>query len=378
MIKKTLSLLFLLISFSGFSQDFKYLPTHRGQIIKHRNYILSYDEKFEQAQWVAYELNASETQGAIKRADNFRPDPIVKTGSANLKDYKGSGYDGGHLAPAADMGFSALAMSESFYMSNMSPQKPSFNRGIWKNLETQVRNWAKAYDKIYVVTGAVLKLGLPIIGKNMVAIPEKYYKIIFREKAGHSNMIAFLMANKKSEQPLSSFVVSVDQLEKLTGLNFFPQLPDGIENKLEAQHNELNWRFGSSKGYSKTLAIAKSQTKTNNAKPYAGQCCGKIQKRYSLQTKSQCMLSLLLAAQKEIGRRAGLKHQWGNPCRFDPGPVYKNPRKQQCLRGFYFLGERMRERFRVLNSSKKLLENIKSKLFTLMKMRIMTINLGQI
>ncbi len=275
--KIRLVLLLQLVSFLGFSQDHKYLPTHTGQLVKHSNYILSYSEKYEQAQWVAYELNASETRALVKRGDNFRPDPRVKTGSANLNDYIGSGYDRGHLAPAADMGFTASAMSESFYMSNMSPQRPSFNRGVWKTLETQVRNWAKAYSKIYVVTGAVLKPGLPIIGINKVAVPEKYYKIIFREKAGHSNMIAFLMANKKSDQPLSSFVVSVDQLEKLTGVNFFPQLPDGLENKLEAQRSVQNWKFGSSKAHGKTFAKAKSQTKTNHAKPYVGQCCGKTQ-----------------------------------------------------------------------------------------------------
>ncbi|MCZ4693463.1 DNA/RNA non-specific endonuclease [Ancylomarina euxinus] len=274
MTKKILFFFFLLISSLGFSQDYKYLPTYTGEIVKHKNYILSYSEKFEQAQWVAYELIAAETIGLVKRADNFRPDPIVKTGSANLNDYRGSGYDRGHLAPAADMGFSEAAMSESFYMSNMSPQRPSFNRGIWKNLEIQVRNWAKAYDKIYVVTGAVLKPGLPIIGKNRVAVPEKYYKIIFREKAGQSDMIAFLLANKKSEQPLSSFIVSVDQLEKLTGLDFFPQLPDDLENKLEAQQNALKWDFGPCKG-NQSIVRTEKHAETSRVKPSKGQCCGK-------------------------------------------------------------------------------------------------------
>jgi len=277
MTKKILLLSFLLISLFGYSQDYKYLPTHTGEIIKHKNYILSYSEKFEQAEWVAYELSSNETVGLIKRDDDFRPDPVVKTGSANLKDYKGSGYDRGHLAPAADMGFSAAAMSESFYMSNMSPQKPSFNRGIWKNLETQVRNWAKVYDKIYVVTGGVLKSGLPFIGKNRVAVPEKYYKIIFREKGSHAEMIAFLLANMKSEQPLSSFVVSVDEIEKLTGVDFFPQLPDGLENKLEAQRSAQNWDFGPCKGNSMALVKAKKQAEISKTKPYTGQCCGKTQ-----------------------------------------------------------------------------------------------------
>jgi endonuclease G len=93
-----------------------------------------------------------------KRKDNFRSDPKVKTGSAALSDYKGSGYDRGHLAPAADFKWSATAMSESFYMSNMSPQVPGFNRGIWKNIESTVRNWAVENDEIYIVTGPVLIL----------------------------------------------------------------------------------------------------------------------------------------------------------------------------------------------------------------------------
>ncbi len=275
MTRKILLSLFLLTSLIGFSQDYKYLPSHTGEIIKHKHYILSYSEKFEQAQWVAYELNASEAISSFKRDDNFRPDPNVKTGSADLNDYKGSGYDRGHLAPAADMGFSEAAMSESFYMSNMSPQSPSFNRGIWKKLETQVRNWAKAYDKIYVVTGSILKPDLPTIGKNRVAVPEKYYKIIFREKIGQSNMIAFLLANKKSEQPLSSFVVSVDQLERLTGINFFRQLPDELETKLEANQSSQNWNFGVHKETAPFLVKAKNHSQTKTVKLTNGQCCGK-------------------------------------------------------------------------------------------------------
>lgn len=116
-------------------------PSHSSsnQIIKHVAYTLKYNEIYEQADWVIYLLTAEEVKGTILRSDNFRTDTKVKTGSASLTDYRGSGYDRGHLAPAGDMKWSKTAMSESFYMSNMSPQKPGFNRGIWRSLESLVR-----------------------------------------------------------------------------------------------------------------------------------------------------------------------------------------------------------------------------------------------
>ena len=120
------------------SQKFELPKTLSGeQIIYHTGYTLSYNEKHEQANWVAYELTAQELAGTVKRKDSFKSDPMVKSESASLADYRKSGYDRGHLIPAADMKWSTTAMSESFYMSNMSPQSPSFNRGIWKKLESQ-------------------------------------------------------------------------------------------------------------------------------------------------------------------------------------------------------------------------------------------------
>ncbi len=130
------------------------LPSHTSnhQIIEHSTYILEYNEKYEHAEWVIHLLTQDRVAGSFERTDNFRPDPKVITGSASLADYKGSGYDRGHLAPAADMKWSENVMSESFFMSNMSPQKPGFNRGIWKSLESIVRTWAIENDEIYIVT----------------------------------------------------------------------------------------------------------------------------------------------------------------------------------------------------------------------------------
>ena len=211
------------------------LPLMKGNIpiIKHLGYAFQYSEKHEQAFWVGYELTKKETEKAFERTDEFIPDPAVSTGTATVADYLKSGYDRGHLAPAADMGWSQQAMAESFYFSNMSPQEPGFNRGIWKNLEEQVRTWAKAYDSIYVVTGPVLKDGLVQLGPNGVSIPKYYYKVILDNTGDDAKAIGFLMPNQASKEPLEKFAVSVDQVEQETGIDFFNKLPDSRENAFE-------------------------------------------------------------------------------------------------------------------------------------------------
>jgi endonuclease G len=210
-------------------------------IIKRIAYTLSFNEKHEQAEWVAYTLSKSEVMGAAKRKDNFKADKDITTGSAALIDYKGSGYDRGHLAPAADMSKNQRIMDESFYMSNMSPQSPSFNRGIWKKLEEQVRDWTFEDTLLYVVTGPVLSDGLETIGENEVSVPKYYYKVIADFSEPELKCIAFLMPNEKSNESIYTYVVSIDSLEKVTGLDFYPLLPDAIENKLEQNSSWMEW-----------------------------------------------------------------------------------------------------------------------------------------
>ncbi len=156
------------------------LPAHApgDAVIEHTGYTLLYREDHEQAAWVAYLLTAGRLRGTIVRRDNFRPDPSVPTGSATPADYRASGYDRGHLAPAADMKWSEAAMSESFLMSNMSPQAKEFNRGIWENLESRVRDWAKSDGELFIVAGPVLEPGLATIGANGVSVPRMYYKVV--------------------------------------------------------------------------------------------------------------------------------------------------------------------------------------------------------
>lgn len=224
---------------AGFGQP---VSAKECEVVQHQAYALCYAESYEQPYWVAYRLTSNNIRGAAERENDFRPDPEVDSGSATPDDYRGTGYDRGHLAPAADFKSSPTWMSESFFMSNMSPQVPDFNRGIWETLESRVREWVRRDKLFYVVTGPVLKRGLPKIGKrNQVAVPEQYYKIILHLRSPEARAIAFLMRNEGSDKPLKSFAVSIDKVEQATGLDFFPQLPDELENTLESTADTQRW-----------------------------------------------------------------------------------------------------------------------------------------
>ena len=205
-----------------------YPLAHTGDtILSYTGFHLAYNEQFEQAAWVAYVLTRDEiVSGTIERTDNFRADTSIATGSATLADYRGSGFDRGHLAPAGDMKWDQLAMSQSFLMSNMSPQLPAFNRGIWRRLETEVRNWAMEKDSLYVITGPLFSLSDSLIGENGVGVPDHYFKILVDLSPPDHAMIAFLLPNSGSSEELMHFAISVDSLEQLSAYDFFAGAPD--------------------------------------------------------------------------------------------------------------------------------------------------------
>ena len=216
------------------------LPTDQ-QVINHHGFSLQYDEEHEQARWVLYKITAETARGPIDRTDDFRSDPLVTTGSADLSDYRGSGYDRGHMAPAAAMAWSEIAMSESFYLSNISPQNAAFNRGIWRELESKVRSWAVKHGQIWVVTGPILKGDLKKIGDNQVSVPNYYYKVILDELEPNISGIGFVMANSNSDEEINEYAVTIDSVESLSGLNFFPNLEEGIESEVETKISFSHW-----------------------------------------------------------------------------------------------------------------------------------------
>ncbi|MBT8258913.1 MAG: DNA/RNA non-specific endonuclease [Bacteroidia bacterium] len=221
-----------------------FLPTSTtGQIIHHDGYSLSYHEDYEQAEWVAYELKKTHLSRTNFKRPYFEIDKSVKTGAAHWKNYKRSGYSRGHLCPAADRKYSKEAHDETFLTSNISPQSFDFNAGVWNRLEQKVRYWAERNDGIFVVTGGVLKPGLESIGEEEVAVPKYFYKVIMDYNNGNPKMMAFLLKHENSNKPLYDFVVSTDELEDLTGIDFFPGLDDDIENRLEKSNSYKNWNF---------------------------------------------------------------------------------------------------------------------------------------
>lgn len=228
--------------FSSFSKD--YLPVPAKNLIVHSYYMLSYNDSCEEANWVYYVLTDSMVvNNGQERTNRFKVDKMVAGGSAKTSDYTKSGYDRGHLCPAADMGFNAKAMEESFLMSNITPQAPEFNRGIWKELETDVRDWAKKEHRLIIITGPVFKDNNGTIGKDKVVVPGYFFKLIF-DTTGSPRMIAFLIPNAKTDRPVTDFAVSVDKIENLTGYDFFSQLPDKEETQLESQVILAGWFKG--------------------------------------------------------------------------------------------------------------------------------------
>jgi len=221
------------------------VPGKADTIIDREGYALGYIEYHEQPAWVIYKMTRVEaTTKAAKRGDDFREDPQIPTGSATLADYRRSGYDRGHLAPAADMAFSVRTMSESFYLSNMSPQRPKFNRGVWKDLEEQVRRFAIAEGEIMVVTGPILPKTKSItIGNNKVTVPTHYYKVIY-DLTPPRKMIGFILPNEGSKRPLQDFTVTVDAVEAATGLDFFSLVPQPAQEQMESTISVRDWCWG--------------------------------------------------------------------------------------------------------------------------------------
>lgn len=221
-----------------------FLPSSTtGQVIHHKHYSLSYSELHEQAEWVAYELKVSHLSTTNFERPYFEIDKAVSTGAAHWRNYKHSGYDRGHLCPAGDRMFSKAAHDETFLTSNISPQEHNFNSGIWNRLEQKVRYWAKKYDGVFVITGGVLKDDLKTIGEEQVAVPNQFYKIVLDNSNGQPKVLAFLFDHKDSDLPLYTFVVSVDEIEKLTRIDFFPKLEDATEHKIEASSSYKHWTF---------------------------------------------------------------------------------------------------------------------------------------
>ncbi len=278
--------------------DLKEVGLPSADYIEHTALFLEYSEEHEQARWVAHVIHPLIKEGRVRRTNDFRADPQVSSGSAEeadyfLKDllpdstyeYDGYGYDRGHLAPSADFRWSAKALSESYFYSNMSPQRPEFNQKRWAELENFLRGYVIENEvPLFVVTGPVLRPDLPKVKRsvNGLSLPDTYFKAILDLENQRS--IGFIMENKGLQEPIETFAVSIDEVEAITGLDFFSKLPDSKEEALENTLVKEDWFSNLAKGEAEPLFapnLPKNHFNTVNAKRYAGSgeaisVCGKV------------------------------------------------------------------------------------------------------
>lgn len=210
--------------------------------------MLCHNKQNKVADWASYYMKAEFLSSISSRTEDFRPDEDIPIGQrSELFDYKGSGFDRGHLVPAGDMARSTKIMSESFLLSNMAPQIPGFNRGIWRILEEKVRELVKDKTELFIITGPIFweSEENQTIGRNNVRIPSHFYKILIageEELSSNLEAAAFIIPNASlpSDQ-LNSFIVTIDKIEEISKFDFLPELEDGIENTIEAENKLATW-----------------------------------------------------------------------------------------------------------------------------------------
>lgn len=220
------------------------LKDRSERILKRTNYTVSYNRNWNLPNWVAWELNKNETKGRNDRNDEFTADPdLPKAYQVESYDYSGSGYDRGHMCPAGDNHFSSKAMEESFYMSNICPQDHELNKGKWNDLEIACRRWANRYGEVYIVCGPIIdkRKGKRIGKDHEIIVPEKFFKCILITSTKPARAIGYIFENNSSDRPYKTY--TIDEIEKMTGMDFFPHLPDNIEDLIESRYDAGDWKW---------------------------------------------------------------------------------------------------------------------------------------
>lgn len=211
-------------------------------ILRKKSYVVSYNQDTRMPNWVAWQLTAEHTDGELKRMNNFHEEENCPRPRATLQDYKGSGWSRGHMCPAGDNKWSRDAMYDSFSLVNVCPQDSKLNSGVWNSLEMDCRQWARQYGEVYIVCGPVLmKRQHETIGPNKVVVPEAFFKVVLC-MVGKPKAFGVVVRNNEGTKKRDLYYNSVDDVERLTGLDFFPSLPDDIEKVVEAEVNMDEWR----------------------------------------------------------------------------------------------------------------------------------------
>ncbi|MBP7808565.1 MAG: DNA/RNA non-specific endonuclease [Bacteroidia bacterium] len=285
---------FLFFSCVSFSQTYslnKVTATNTNEIsfVKHAFYEIGFNTKYKLPAWTFYSLTKEHLALAnLERKGSFVKDPLLNSPQAKSNDYSASGFDKGHLVPCEDMSFSEQAMQETFYYSNCAPQTTELNRGEWKMLEELGRSWGKEYGEVIIISGPVFEINLPKLGEvpekngaSKIPIPNLFYKIIIRHQDQTYKSISFILPNVTTPiNGLQNYICNVDSVEKLTGLDFFSDLPDNLEEQFESVSNTKDWNFEyhhhNTKTESDTIVKTKTVSVQCSSKTKKGKRCKKM------------------------------------------------------------------------------------------------------
>lgn len=211
-----------------------------SQIKEYTGFTLSYNKDNRTPNYVVWELLGTEVGGSVSRTDNFWPDSDI-IGCTKHSDYTGSGFDRGHMCPAADQKWSDQAMSDCFVMANMCPQLHDLNAGAWEKLEEKERAWAKRDSAILIVAGPIYTDGEKYIEKSNVRVPDAFFKVLIAPYLDNPRGIAFVYPHMKCTGNMQDYATTIDEVEKITGFDFFSELPDEIEKKVESDYSYTEW-----------------------------------------------------------------------------------------------------------------------------------------
>ena len=211
------------------------------QIIRKTSYIVSYNKNTKIPNWVAWHLTAPHTDGPISRMSNFYEEESVATPRATLEDYRGSGWSRGHMCPAGDNKWDETAMYESFSLVNVCPQNANLNSGLWNSIEIDCRRWARQFGDVYIVCGPVfLNREHETIGTNEVFVPEAFFKVVLCLN-GTPKAFGVICRNTDGNRKRDLYYNSIDQMERITGYDFFPALSDELEDSIESDVDMNLW-----------------------------------------------------------------------------------------------------------------------------------------
>lgn len=314
---KKIGFVFIFFSTIAFSQTYslnKVTATHSNEIIfvKHTFYEIGFNTKYKLPAWTFYSLTKEHLAIAnLERKGSFAKDPLLNSSQAKSNDYSASGFDKGHLVPCEDMSFSEQAMHETFYYSNCAPQTTELNRGEWKMLEELSRNWGKEYGEVIVISGPVFEKNMKAMGEepekngsSKIPIPNLFYKIVVRHQDQTYKAISFVLPNVILSLPkgpingLQNYICSVDSVEKLTGLDFFSELPDNLEAQFESSSNTKDWNFSHHVSSSVVENQHKSENDSVKAKVVSVQCSAKTKKGKRCKNKTNSVNGLCGQHQK--------------------------------------------------------------------------------